>query len=109
MRIKQFRTDESGNMVTLKRKVILATIYYYDDEPITWNYKDEKGDGCFLNDAMENALQQYNPNTEVFDVSIDSVKQRLFNGWYSKYVYRLLRGKDRLEEKLWDEYYHKVD
>lgn len=105
MRIKRFRDDEQGNLVPLKRKVILATIYYYDDEPITWNYKDEEGDGCFLNDAMEDALQEYNPNTEIFDVCIDFVKQRFFNGWYSKYVYRFLRGKDRLEYRLLNDYY----
>jgi hypothetical protein len=105
MRIKRFRDNGMGKLVPLKRKVILCTIYYYDDEPITWDFKDEQGDGCFLNDAIEDALQEHNPNTEVFDVCIDHLKQSMFRGWYSKYVYRILRGRDRLEERLYDEYY----
>ena len=91
MWIKELRTDVSGQVIRPKRKVILATIYYYGDEPITWDYKDEVDDGCFLNDAMEQALQKQNPTTDVFDVCIDFVKQGFFNGWYSKYVYRFLR------------------
>lgn len=81
----------------MKRKTILVSIYYYEDEPIT-SYDDfdfDRDDSLFLNDSIAHALKAHNPTSEIFDVAIDETKPFFFstNNRFAKYLFRLLRKR----------------
>ena len=81
----------------MKRKTILVSIYYYEDEPIT-SYDDFDFDidnPYFLNDSIASTLKQHNPTSEIFDITIDETKPFFFsnNSRIAKYVFRLLRKR----------------
>ena len=97
------RIQEEYELTPLKRKTLIVSIYYYDDEPRTsledpndedLSYMD-KPDYLFLNDAIEDTLKYYNPNSGVFDVCIDEGRPALFDvGRYlSRFTFRLLRSR----------------
>lgn len=95
--------QERNGLTPLKRKTLLVSVYYYDQEPRTslddpndeeMSFMD-KPDYLFLNDAIENTLKQYNPDSGIFDVCIDEGKPALFGmGRYlSRFSFRLLRSR----------------
>ena len=101
MRIKRLRGDGLGNLAPMKRMTLLVSVYYYDDEPRT-SLEDpndeelsfmEADDYLFLNDAIEDVMTEYNPNSGVFDVCIDEPKPWLFNynNWFTRLMFRLIR------------------
>jgi len=77
----------------LKRKTILVSIYYYNDEPKLELEDDWHPDWLFLNDGIESLLKEHNPDTEIFDVCIDQTKPWLFrhSRWWTKYLFKALR------------------
>jgi len=79
----------------IKRKAIVVSIYYYGVEPKVELEDWDAPDALFLNDAIEVAVKNYNPDSEVFDVAIDETKPWLFSidHWWSKYLYRLFRPR----------------
>lgn len=80
----------------MKRKTILVSIYYYEDEPFTsYDFDFDRDDSLFLNDSIAHALKKHNPTSEIFDVAIDETKPFFFstNNRFSKYLFRLLRKK----------------
>ena len=101
MRIRRLRDDGQGNLVRMKRMTLLVSIYYYDDEPRT-SLQDpndeeasymEEDDYLFLNDAIEDVMTEYNPNSGIFDVCIDEPKAWLFNNsnWFTRLMFRFIR------------------
>lgn len=84
--------------MTIKRKTILVSIYYYGDkEPMTWYDVDhpkwDSPNALFLNDAIEDTLKEHNPESEIFDVCIDHPKYWLFSKrwWLSRQIFKWVR------------------
>lgn len=83
--------------MTIKRKTILVSIYYYGDkEPVVSLDDDEnwhRPDSLFLNDAIQVAMKNYNPDSDIFDVCIDHPKHWLFSKiwWLSRQMFKLIR------------------
>ena len=101
MRIRRLRDDGQGNLTPMKRMTLLVSVYYYDDEPRT-SLEDpndeelsfmEADDYLFLNDAIEDVMTEYNPDSGIFDVCIDVPKAWLFNNsnWFTRLMFRLIR------------------
>ena len=55
----------------LKRKTVLVSVYYYNEEPKLELEDMDSPDWLFLNDGIEELLRRNNPNSEIFDVCID--------------------------------------
>ncbi len=94
---------EKHGLVHAKRKTILVSFYYYEDEPKT-SLEDPNDEECtfmdrpdylFLNDAIEDVMKNYNPTSEIFDVAIDETKPWIFNrqGWLNSKLFKLVRSK----------------
>lgn len=77
----------------MKRKTMLVSVYYYGDEPKSSLEDMDDPDCLFLNDAIEDALKEFSPESDVFDVAIDEIKPWLMNplSKFSSFMYRLLR------------------
>ena len=95
------RNKNLDGVIWPKRKVIMVSIYYYGNEPeisrekeINWDNDewDIPNDYLFLNDSIEDVLENYNPTSEIFDVAIDDVKPMLHNKRISKWFYKLIRA-----------------
>jgi hypothetical protein len=86
-----FRKSEMG---ALKRKTILVSIYYYNEEPKLELEDMDSPDWLFLNDGIETLLKKHNPDSEVFDVCIDDTKPWLFrhSTWWTEYIFKFLRA-----------------
>lgn len=74
----------------MKRKVILVSIYYTGEEPCLTTDSDWYNEEFFLNDAINDSLNEYNPDTAICDVAIDEVKPSLHK---NRFFFRLLRKK----------------
>ncbi len=94
---------EEHGLVPAKRKTILVSFYYYEDEPKT-SLEDPNDEECtfmdrpdylFLNDAIEDVMKNYNPTSEIFDVCIDETKPWIFNrqSWLNSKLFKLVRSK----------------
>ena len=84
----------------LKRKTVLVSVYYYNEEPKLELEDMDSPDWLFLNDGIEELLRRNNPNSEIFDVCIDYTKPWLFeprsrsgvSPWWTKWLFKLLRA-----------------
>ena len=78
LRIKKLAMHD-GEMVPMHRKVILVTVYHYSNIPPITSLEDmDSDDYLFLNDAIEDTMIKFNPDSQVFDVAIDEVKPSLY-------------------------------
>ena len=93
LRIKRIPMN-GDRMAPMNRKVLLVTIYHHSNiEPITSLEDMDSPDYLFLNDAIEDTLIKFNPDSQIFDVCIDDVNPRRYKGWRSKWFYRWIRGR----------------
>jgi hypothetical protein len=78
----------------LKRKTVLISVYYYNEEPKLELEDMDSPDWLFLNDGIETLLKKHNPNSDIFDVCIDYTKPWLFrhSTWWTKWLFKLLRA-----------------
>lgn len=75
----------------MKRKTLLVSIYYYEDEPKIHGYEDDYD--FSLSNSIKEEVKSLFPESDVFDVAIDDTKPVFFSidSRIAKYVFRLLR------------------
>jgi hypothetical protein len=78
--------------MALERKTFLVSAYYEGNAPSSSAGEDDN-DYLYLNDAIKDVMNNYNPESNIIDVAIDDTKPRLFSmdAWFSRYIFRLLR------------------